>query len=83
VERRAYGDASASSKAVLDYVQRLRQAEGINFVFSSWWYGTPAILKGYFDRVWLLGVPYEFGPKLLGHCIVAFACLVCHNNRCA
>ena len=50
-ERRAYKDTSANFKAVSDHVQRLRQAEGVIFVFPSWWYGMPAILKGYFDRV--------------------------------
>ena len=46
-------------------VERLRQAEGIIFVFPSWWYGMPAILKGYFDRVWLPGVAFEFGPQAI------------------
>ena len=49
-ERRIYKDTSANFKTVSDHVQRLRQAEGVIFVFPSWWYGMPAILKGYFDR---------------------------------
>jgi NAD(P)H dehydrogenase (quinone) len=64
-ERRAYRDTSANFKAVSDHVQRLRQAEGAIFVFPSWWYGMPAILKGYFDRVWLPGVAFEFGPQAI------------------
>ena len=64
-ERRAYKDTSANFKAVSDHVQRLRQAEGTIFVFPSWWYGMPAILKGYFDRVWLPGVAFEFGPQAI------------------
>jgi NAD(P)H dehydrogenase (quinone) len=64
-ERRAYKDTSANFKAVSDHVQRLRQAEGAIFVFPSWWYGMPAILKGYFDRVWLPGVAFEFGSQAI------------------
>jgi NAD(P)H dehydrogenase (quinone) len=61
-ERRAYKDTSANFKAVSGHVQRLRQAEGAIFVFPSWWYG---MLKGYFDRVWLPGVAFEFGPRAI------------------
>ena len=75
-ERRIYKDTSANFKTVSDHVQRLRQAEGVIFVFPSWWYGMPAILKGYFDRVWLPGVAFELGRKPLSHCSVALACLV-------
>jgi len=64
-EQRIYKDTSANFKAVSDHVQRLRQSEGVIFVFPSWWYGMPAILKGYFDRVWLPGVAFEFGPQAI------------------
>jgi NAD(P)H dehydrogenase (quinone) len=64
-ERSAYKDTVNNVEAVSDHVQRLRQAEGVVFVFPSWWYGMPAILKGYFDRVWLPGVAFEFGPQAI------------------
>lgn len=69
--RRLYRDVPANLAGVERYVERLRRAEGVIVVFPSWWYGMPAILKGYFDRVWLPGVAFEFGPQairpLLGH----------------
>lgn len=43
---------------ILPYVQRLRAAEGIVFVHPVWNYGYPAILKGYFDRIFLPGVAF-------------------------
>src|ERR1700757_4223575 len=55
-ERRDYENTSENVRAVSRHVERLREAEGIILVFPSWWYGMPAILKGYFDRVWLPGV---------------------------
>ena len=64
-EWRDYENTSENTRAVSRQVERLRQAEGIIFVFPSWWYGMPAILKGYFDRVWLPGVAFEFGPQAI------------------
>src|SRR5262245_56670373 len=55
-EWRDYRNTSDNIRAVSNHVERLRHAEGVIFVFPSWWYGMPAILKGYFDRVWLPGV---------------------------
>jgi len=59
-ERRDYRNTSENTRAVSRHVDRLRQAEGVVFVFPSWWYGMPAILKGYFDRVWVPGVAFDF-----------------------
>jgi len=64
-ERRMYRDAASNADDVIEHVQRLRRAEGVVFVFPSWWYGMPAILKGYFDRVWLPGVAFDFGPQAI------------------
>lgn len=64
-ERRAYDNAPENAAAVASHVDRLRRSHGIVLVFPSWWYGMPAILKGYFDRVWLPGVAFEFGPRAI------------------
>jgi len=64
-ERLVYHSAPANAEAVARDVERLRWAEGVIFVFPSWWYGMPAILKGWFDRVWLPGVAFEFGPQAI------------------
>jgi putative NADPH-quinone reductase len=40
------------------YVDRLMAAEGIVIVHPVWNYGFPAILKGYFDRVFMPGVSF-------------------------
>jgi NAD(P)H dehydrogenase (quinone) len=55
-ERRAYNTPSPDLAAVAGHVARLRAAEALVLCFPTWWYGMPAILKGYFDRVWAPGV---------------------------
>lgn len=47
------------------YVDRLQAAEGVVFVHPVWNFGYPAILKGYFDRVFIPGVSFEMsdGPE--------------------
>lgn len=44
--------------AIKPYVDRLRAADGVIFVHPVWNYGYPAILKGYFDRIFLPGVAF-------------------------
>ena len=43
---------------VTDHIERIRWAEGIVFVFPTWWYGLPALLKGWLDRVWVPHVTF-------------------------
>ncbi|MEW6758742.1 MAG: NAD(P)H-dependent oxidoreductase [Acidobacteriota bacterium] len=38
-------------------------AEGLVFVYPIWWFSTPAILKGWIDRVFLNGFAFEIGPE--------------------
>lgn len=42
----------------------LTQAQVLILVFPTWWFGFPAILKGWFDRVWTPGVAYDHAPDL-------------------
>lgn len=44
------------------HVERLRAAEGLIFIYPTWWYGMPALIKGYIDRVWLPNVAFSMGP---------------------
>lgn len=67
-ERLNYDDVALNQGPVAAYVERLRAAEALVFVFPTWNYGYPAILKGYFDRVFLPGVAFSVMPdgSLLG-----------------
>jgi putative NADPH-quinone reductase len=42
--------------------QELAEAQVLILVFPTWWFGFPAILKGWFDRVWTPGVAFDHSP---------------------
>jgi len=50
---------------VVDAVEDLKWAEAIVFVHPTWWFGFPAALKGWFDRVLLPGVAFRL-PSGIG-----------------
>ncbi len=58
-ERLNYHDTETCTKAVQDYVDRLRAADALVLSFPVWNYGYPAIMKGFFDRVFLPGVSFK------------------------
>jgi putative NADPH-quinone reductase len=59
IERRAHNSPHPDFSAVESHVERLRAADAVVLCFPVWWYGMPAILKGYFDRVWVQGVAFR------------------------
>lgn len=64
-ERIAYmdgGNTTPTKTTVDKYIQQLQWAESLIMIYPTWWMGPPAILKGWFERVWLPGVVAEFGP---------------------
>jgi NAD(P)H dehydrogenase (quinone) len=40
--------------------QKVLSADAVIFQFPLWWYGMPAILKGWIDRVWAYGLAYGY-----------------------
>jgi putative NADPH-quinone reductase len=58
-ERIDYHDAAVCRKNVEPYVQRVLAAEALVLGFPVWNFGYPAILKGFFDRVFLPGVSFD------------------------
>lgn len=57
-ERRAYHDLAVNHLPCADYIARVRRAEAMVLSFPTWSYGLPAILKGFFDRVFVPGVSF-------------------------
>jgi len=58
-EWRGHSDLSPTPADLQVYVDALKWAEACVFCFPTWWSGMPAVLKGYFDRVWRPGVAFE------------------------
>lgn len=51
--------------AVAAEVAQLERADLVILVFPTWWFGLPAILKGWIDRVWVPGHAYDHGGALV------------------
>jgi NAD(P)H dehydrogenase (quinone) len=60
-ERARYHTEGANEAGIEDHVAALRAAQALVLVYPTWWYGMPAILKGWFDRVWSPGVAFRLG----------------------
>lgn len=58
-ERRGYHDEGPNLIPVQDYVDRVKAAEALILSFPVWNFGYPAILKGFFDRVFMPGVSFK------------------------
>lgn len=63
-ERASYYAALYDSQAVKDETQALLAAEGLVLCFPTWWFNFPAILKGWFDRVWAPSIAYHHANDL-------------------
>lgn len=58
-------DAFASGSQPAEIVEeqaKLRRADAVVVQFPLWWYGMPAILKGWFDRVFVSGFAFGTDP---------------------
>lgn len=72
-ERQSYYAPAYDDRATAAEIARLRAAEALVLCFPTWWFGFPAQLKGWFDRVWAPGVAYDHAedgglirPRLTG-----------------
>jgi putative NADPH-quinone reductase len=58
-ERLAYHDERSLADPAGPYIERLLAADALVLSFPVWNFGYPAILKGFFDRVFLPGVSFK------------------------
>ncbi|MFN3994490.1 MAG: NAD(P)H-dependent oxidoreductase [Tabrizicola flagellatus] len=76
-ERRRYHDDDPPDPKVAAHIAHLKWAEGLIFVYPTWWYSQPAMLKGWMDRVWRPGVTFTvptpdqpMRPALTNVCLI-------------
>ena len=62
-ERVDYHDTSVNRAFVASFADRLLAADALVLVYPVWNEGFPAILKGFFDRVFIPGVAFAIGPE--------------------
>lgn len=63
-ERQSYYNYAFDTSRLADDIDQLKRAESLVLVFPTWWFGFPAILKGWFDRVWAPGHAYDHATDL-------------------
>jgi len=66
-QMRSYVDVGKNAREVGAYVERLRAADALVLVFPVWFDGLPAIMQGYFQRVFLPGVAILIDENGLFH----------------
>jgi putative NADPH-quinone reductase len=66
------------------HVAALRECEALIFVYPTWWYGLPAMLKGWLDRVWQPDVAFSMqGGRFRTHHLTKlrrFAVMTTHGS---
>lgn len=75
-ERRSYNYGVPADPKLAPHLENLAWAEAILFVYPTWWYGLPAMLKGWLDRVWATDVAFRLPAE--GGAIVS---LVSHIRK--
>lgn len=64
-DRTIYHDLEINQRRIKPYIDRLQSADAVVLCHPVWNFGWPAMLKGYFDRVFLPGVSFKMeGEKL-------------------
>lgn len=57
-ERRHHLDDPATKPDIAAHARLLGWCDTLFLTYPTWWSGQPAMLKGWFDRVWVNGVAY-------------------------
>jgi NAD(P)H dehydrogenase (quinone) len=58
-----YRKRSALEPDLLEAIEKTKKADHLVWVFPMWWYGYPALMKGFIDRTFLPGITFETIPR--------------------
>ena len=75
-ERRLHYTTPEPGPDIVALQQRLAAADILVLVFPTWWFSLPAILKGWFDRVWAPKFAFEHGTPIKPLLTELNSCLV-------
>jgi len=59
-ELKVYSQGKYLDPTVGEYLEKIKNSDHLILIFPIWWGGVPAILKGFFDKVFLKKETYEF-----------------------
>ncbi len=45
---------------LIESINKIKKANHIVWIFPQWWYGYPAIMKGFIDRTFLPGITFDY-----------------------
>ncbi len=62
-ERGQCYDEAPNLHEIEEHVSALQSAEALVLVYPTWWCGLPAMLKGWFDRIWVPGVAFHLHKR--------------------
>ncbi len=57
---KGFRDKQPVDPKVVEYKERLEQADRVVFIFPIWWELMPALMKGFIDKVIFPGVAYDY-----------------------
>ena len=58
--RYGYRQRTELEPDLLDAIEQLKQADHVVWIFPIWWYGLPALMKGFIDRTFLPGITFQY-----------------------
>ncbi|MEW6722766.1 MAG: NAD(P)H-dependent oxidoreductase [Candidatus Micrarchaeota archaeon] len=58
--REEWADHTRIDSQVVGYQRAIREADRLVFIYPVWWYASPAMMKGFFDRVFTQDFAFNF-----------------------
>ncbi|KZK77950.1 FMN-dependent NADH-azoreductase [Pseudovibrio sp. W64] len=55
----SYLDTSLNQQGLEPHIDALQRCDTLIFIYPTWWYGLPAMIKGWLDRVLVPGVAFK------------------------
>jgi putative NADPH-quinone reductase len=52
-ERRVYNEPGVNEVPIAEHLAEIKWCEILVFVYPTWWFSPPAMLKGWLERVWV------------------------------
>lgn len=58
-----YSKVTPLEPDLVSSIEKIKRADHIVWLFPMWWYGSPAVMKGFIDRTFLPGTAFKYNGK--------------------